>query len=150
MKPVTMLILAVAAMAGCTRTMALPPDFVKVEGSGFGSCAVRGISADGVMVALRSERGPAGGTLGFWTEAITHQVVGGLGYKAAGDEAVESAAGVPGRVLTFTAEKQGVAFTYVVAVFVQGGDLLVAEAGGRTDAVGPKRAGIRRALLTVR
>lgn len=146
----TLLLSAVAALGGCTRAMELPRDFVKVEDGAPGSSAVRGISADGVMVALRSEKGPAGGSLGFWMEAITHQMVGGLGYKPAGSEAVQSTTGVPGRVMTFTTEKQGVAFTYLVAVFVQGGDILIAEAGGCTDAVEPKSVEIRHALLTAR
>ncbi|MCX5671497.1 MAG: hypothetical protein NTU94_09295 [Planctomycetota bacterium] len=142
---------AVSGLAGClARTMNLPADFVKVEQPYGGPYAVRGISADGVMIALRFERNPQNGTLAFWTEAMTNQVVSGRGYKAAGSEDVASAAKVPGRLLTFTAQKQGVGFTYVLVVFVQGSDILIGEAGGRTDAVEPKLAEIKKALLTAR
>ena len=140
-----------AASAGCMAgTMTLPPDFVKVQDRGADSYAVRGISADGVMVALSRQENPPNGTLAFWTEAVTNQMVSGRGYKAAGSEPIASAENVPGRLLTFTTEKQGAAFTYMAAVFVKGNDILIAEAGGRTDVVEPKLADIQKAFRSVK
>jgi hypothetical protein len=153
MKPIALLagLAAVAGLAGCfVRTMNLPADFVKVEETYPGPYAVRAISADGVMVALRSEKNPQNGTLAFWTEAVANQMVSARGYQAAGNEDVTSVANVPGRLLTFTAQKRGVGFTYVLAVFVQGADILIGEAGGRTDAVQPKLAEIKKALVSAR
>jgi len=123
---------------------------VRLQGPEPESYVLRGISADGVMVALRTERNPENGSLDFWTEAVTRQMVAAQGYKATGSEVVVSDGQLPGRLLTFATRRQGVDFTYGVAVFVQGGDLFIAEAGGRTGAVEPKWDAIRKALLSLR
>ena len=148
------LLAALAAVIGATgcnlRTLSLPPDFIKVDKSEQGAYAVRGVSADGVVVGLRSEPNPEGGTLGFWTAAVTNQMVTDRGYKPAGAEDVKSEAGTPGRLLTFSAERQGTAFTYLVAVYLQGADILIAEGGGKAELVEAKRADIRKSLLSAR
>lgn len=144
-------IVAAVSLTGCiTRTMTLPPGFVRIEDANVGQYAVRGMSADGVMIALRAEKNPQNGNLAFWSQAIATQMVSGRGYKAAGSEDVTSAAGTPGRLLTFTLQKQGVQFTYLLTVFVQGDEILLGEAGGKSGDVEPKLAEIRKALLTAR
>jgi hypothetical protein len=61
---------------------------------------------------------------------------------------VTSDTGEAGRLLTFSMQKQGVTFSYILAVFVKGNDILIAEAGGKAEAVEPKLAEIKKALLT--
>jgi hypothetical protein len=141
----------VVNMAGCMmRTLTLPNNFIRVDKAWQGDFALRGVSADGVVVGLRSEVNPEGGTLDFWTEAIGDQMTKGRGYKATGSEAVTSAGGTGGRLLSFSEERQGVVYTYLVAVYVQGPDILVAEAGGKAEAVAAHQDEIHKALLSVR
>jgi hypothetical protein len=137
--------------AGCNlRALSLPPDFIKVDKADLGAYTVRGVSADGVVVGLRSEPNPEGGTLGFWTEAIVNRLVRERGYTPAGSEEIRSDGGTPGRLLTFSADRQGTTFTFLVAVYVQGPDILIAEGGGKAGDVEPKKADIRKSLLSVR
>jgi hypothetical protein len=147
---VAVMLLAVMGWAGCMlHSMDLPPDFVSVDKGYLGPYVVRAVAADGVMVALRVEPNPERGTLAFWTEAITNQMAG-QGYKAAKCEDVTAATGEAGRLLTFSVQKQGVAFSYILAVFVKGNDILIAEAGGKAATVEPKLAEIKKALLTAK
>ncbi|MCX5677076.1 MAG: hypothetical protein NTX87_18970 [Planctomycetota bacterium] len=147
---VAVTLLAAMGLAGCTlRSMDLPPDFVSVDKAYLGPYAVRAVAADGVMVALRVEPNPERGTLVFWTEAITNQMAG-QGYKAVQCEEVTAATGEAGRLLIFSAQKQGVTFSYILAVFVKGNDILIAEAGGKAATVEPKLAEIKKALLTAK
>ena len=138
------------ACIGCMHTMNLPPNFVPVNKADMGDYAVRGVSVDGVVVALRSETNPERGTLDFWSQAITNQMTVSQGYKLDSSDDVASASGAPGRLLTFSTEKQGTAFAYLLAVFVQGNDILLAEAGGKADAVQPRLADIRKSLLSAK
>jgi hypothetical protein len=142
---------ALPACGGCAlHTMTLPASFVPVDKDYQGTYLVRGVSADGVVVALRREQNPEHGTLEFWTQAVSNRLVTGRSYKAGASEAVKSDAGVPGRLLAFEDQQQGVSYIYIVAVFVQGTDVLVAEAGGKADVVAPRAAEVRKALLSVR
>ena len=148
----TATILAVlAAAAGCGPTMDLPDGFVRAHKPGLFGYALRGVSADGVVAGVRdSYENPANGTLSFWATAIRNELIRSRGYVPVADEAVKSDTGVCGRLMTFGAERSGAAFTYVVAVYVTGRQVHVAEAGGRAEAVGPKTASLKTALLSVR
>jgi hypothetical protein len=142
---------ALPVLGGCaTHTMTLPATFVPVEKAYQGGYVVRGVSADGVVLGLTRELNPEHGTLEFWTEAVGNRLAVGRNYKPAGSEAVKSDAGLVGRLMTFEDQQQGVNYLYMVAVFVQGGDILVTEAGGKADVVRPRAAEIRKALLSVR
>jgi len=137
-----------AAAAGCAPTMDLPDGFVKVGGDE--PYDMRAVSADGVVLALRGHDNPEDGTLAFWAEAVRNELTGGRDYKLTGDDPVASSGGLDGRLLSFSAERSGAPFTYLVAVFVTRRRVLVAEAGGAADAVKGKLAAIRRAMLTAR
>jgi hypothetical protein len=153
MRTLTLLVMlaAVAASSGCgLHAMTLPADFVAVEPYDRGPYEVRGVSADAVVLALRRETNPEHGSLDFWTQAIGRQMTERRGYQATGSEAVTSVGGAAGRLLSFTEERQGVLYTYRVAVYVQGSDILVAEAGGKAGAVAAHQEEIRKALLSVR
>jgi hypothetical protein len=140
-----------AACGGCgLHAMTLPNSFVAVDKAYLAPYEVRGLSADAVVVGLRREANPDHGTLEFWTPAIRTQLTVGCGYKPAGEESVKSDGGTPGSLMTFSTEQQGETYTYIIAIFVQGGDVLVAEAGGKADAVAPRTKEIRAALLSVR
>jgi hypothetical protein len=141
--------LAVAAAAGCQPAMVLPDGFVPVEEQP-GLHQMRAVSADGVVLALRSHENPKRGTLAFWSEAIKNELVSAKGYKLVREEPVRSQVGRHGVLLTFTTEQKGTPFTYMTAVFVTGGQVLLAEAGGKADAVKPKLKAITKALLSAR
>lgn len=149
----TLLLAALAAvvLTGCvTRTMTLPPNFINVDKDAMGIYAVRAVAPDGAMVSLRTEKNPQNGTLDFWTQAVTNQLTQGRGYKVVKSEEVTSDAGLPGRLLTFSTERKGVTFTYLVALFLQGQEILIAEAGGKSEAMDPRAAELCKSLLTAK
>jgi len=144
-------ILCGLALAGCApHTMRVPPDFVPFDKEDFGTHHLRAISADGVVVGLKSEMNLKEATLDFWAQALTNELVESKGYRHEKTDDVTSETGTPGKFLTFTTETRGVAFTYVVALFVQPEVILIAEAGGKTDALKPKLDAVRKALLSAK
>lgn len=144
------MVVCAGVLAGCAHTMTLPATFVPVGSEDLGDYCVRGISADGVVVALKTQTNPKEGTLDFWVNAATNQLTGGAGYKLDKSEGLASETGTPGKLLTFSTQLEGAPFTYLLAIFVQGGTILVGEAGGKTDAVTPKLEEIRKAFATAK
>ncbi len=146
---VTIALVAAALLAGCQPTMDIPADFVPVEGWEM-QYPTRAVSADGVVVALREPYdNPKNGTVEFWAAATKGELLQ-RGYKLQSSEEITSRAGLKGRLMTFSADVQGTPFAYLLAVFVDKGRVLVAEAGGKADSVKPKAGALRQAFLSVR
>jgi hypothetical protein len=141
---------ALAACGGCMHSMTLPAAFVGVDADYKADYLVRGVSADGVVISLRREANPQNGSLEFWAEAVQNRLETALDYKCEGTGAIKSDTGLDGRLLTFTDTQKGVEYAYYVAVYVQGSDILVAEAGGKKAAFEPRKSQILQALHTVR
>ena len=142
--------LALGALAGCSPGIQWPPGFVEVGKENLGPYAQRAVSADGVVVALRTEPNPKNAAADFWATAIRDELVSRRGYALAKEEPLTSADGAPGRLLTFTAQRSGVEFTYLTAVYVRGQQVLLAEAGGKSQTVAPKADELRKSLASVR
>ena len=145
-----MLLIVAACVPACTDRMELPANFVELDRHERGPYDVRGISADGVVVALRHYPNPKGGSLEFWSEAIRNELTRGRGYTLEASEPIESASGVPGQLMTFAARRRGAPAEYVVGVFVTSQRVLVAEAGGKKEALSPRLEEIRTCLLSAR
>lgn len=143
------MVLASVAAAGCEHRLELPPHFVELRDPG-SDYDFRGIAADGTVVALRTEKNPPKGTLEFWSEAVETQLVSARGYKLEAREDVTSSEGVPGKLLRLSVSHKGATFTYLVGVFVQTREVLVAEAGGKAKSVEPRLEQLKTALLSVR
>jgi len=137
-------------VGGCAHTMTAPPNFVAVDKADLGIYDYRAVSADGAVLALRSVRNRKEGTLEFWTQAVINQLTAGQGYKLAESESVKSDARADGRLLKLTAQRSGATFRYLVAIFISGDDILIAEAGGKEDVLKPRMQEIRGALLSAK
>ncbi|MCE5325878.1 MAG: hypothetical protein LLG01_05635, partial [Planctomycetaceae bacterium] len=146
--------LALLAMAGiCTGCLGganieVPGEFVPVEKTP--PYDVKAVSADGVVLAKRTEENPKNGTLEFWSSAVGNQIASREGYKQTRNEAITSEAGIPGRLITYDAIRSGAPFKYLVGVFVRGDRVVVVEAGGRADSVNKLMPQIRTAMTSVR
>ncbi len=152
MKPtiVAAAVLCVLGAGGCQPKLDLPDGFVEVPDRADGLYDLRAVSADGVALAVRTHSNPDGGTLEFWAEAVRNELTTARGYQLLTDEPVESAAGEAGRLMTLSARRGGVEFTYLVAVYVPGRKVSVVEAGGRADAVKGRLGALKNAMLTLR
>ena len=145
---ITLAMFSCLAAAGC-HTMTPPADFVSPEGTDRGTYVMHSISADGVVVGLRTQDNPKQGTAGFWATAISSELTS-RGYKLVKSEDVQNSAGTSGKLLEFTTQQQGGSFTYLLALYVSSGQVVLAEAGGKADAFSGHAADIRKSLLTAR
>jgi len=144
------IMLALAAIApGCSPTMDLPANFVDVD-QPHDAYDLRAVSADGVVVALRSEDNPDRGTLDFWAKAIQQELTARPGYTLTANDPVTSASGDDGVLLAFDVKKEATEMKYLLAVFLKFDKVVIAEAAGPADAVNPIRPELRTALLSVR
>ena len=147
---VTVLAIA-AAVGGCQQVkMDVPSSFVSVGKDNLGPYDQRAVSADGVVLACRTQANPSRGSLKFWSKAIKNELAAKPGYALTSDDSAYSYAGLEGRLLVFSTTRQGAAFTYMLGVFVKGNRVILAEAGGRADAVKPLNADLKASLLSVR
>jgi hypothetical protein len=141
-----------ALLTGCEPVgdFALPEHFVKIDDPhDRDEYDVRGVSADGVVLGVRSEENLSNGTLAFWTEAMTNELTG-RGYTLESTEDVTSAAGAQGKLLTWSTTSHGRSFTYVQALLVTQRNVTIAEAGGRSKAMAARSQDIRDALLSAK
>ncbi|GAH67533.1 unnamed protein product, partial [marine sediment metagenome] len=134
-----LMMLAGIVTMGCEPTMDLPPGFVEVNRDD-GEYDMRAVSADGVVVGVRSEPNPKQGGLEFWAKAVEKELAGRRGYALSAREDMGPAINPDGVLMTFDVTKQATDFRYLVAVFVRFQKVVIAEAGGPTDAVEPIEA----------
>ena len=145
---------ALAVIGGCGMQMDMPENFVTVDNLNLGSYEVRGVSADGLVLAARREENADNGTLAFWSQAVKRELAS-RNYTLADSEDVESAGALTGKLMTFSTNRGGRPFTYMTAVFVKNdllndGEVFVAEAGGEASVLKPRKDEIRNAMLTIR
>lgn len=140
---------ALMVLSGC-HTFTAPPNFMPVDRSDQGDYDQRMISADGVVIGLRSQRTHTAGTLAFWSQAITNELVNTKGYQLVESGEEKAANGRTCRLMTFTYSLRGNGMTYLLAVHVDGREVLLAEAGGKSDLVQKQLPDIRKSLLSAR
>lgn len=91
----------------------------------------RATNAAGVVIAVRTEDNNPRGNLDFWTNAVDLKLKKS-GYAPISEEAakVSSEAGLDGRRLRYTTQKDGRTHEYWVTVFVTEDEVIVVEAAG--------------------
>ncbi len=142
-------VVMLAGTPGCLPTMDMPKDFIQVEKEDLGDYVMRNVSADGVVVALRTMPNMENGTLAFWSKAMINELTG-RGYNLVSNEEVKSTSGLPGSLLTFSTSSRGSEFAYVLGLYVKNDTVIVAEAGGKASNVKEVEQEIRKSLLSVR
>jgi hypothetical protein len=104
----------------------------------------RAVTPDGVLYRVRSEKHEPKGELPFWKEALKERMVA-AGYQVAA-ESDATANGVPGAVLELRAPLGEQDWTYLVAVFPNGGKLVLVEAAAEISKLEPRKAAILEAV----
>ena len=91
--------LALGLLAGCSPGIQWPPGFVEVGKENLGPYAQRAVSADGVVVDLRTEPNPKNAAADFWATAILEFVIAKAREPAAASRPAETrpAASAPAR-----------------------------------------------------
>ena len=135
-------VVLLGSVVGCQY--ALPPGYVKVE-PGF-EYRFRAVSADGSAIALRTEENPENGDLAFWEKAVKGRLVDVRGYRLVERKEVSRREGKPGTEMTFDYERKGVAYCYVVMLFVDGRQVHSIEIAGLKQKIGPELPAIKEAV----
>ena len=125
--------------------MTMPTSFVELDVSDRAEFAARGLSADDCVIALRIETNPHNGSVGYWTDAVGHELAR-RGYALAGQEPFTTGAGLNGQLLKFTRRDM----VYWIAVLVEGDRIALPEAGGKTDTFKRHEADVLAAFRSVR
>jgi hypothetical protein len=127
-----LLALALAATAaGCGPGFGLktPDGFVELEDQK--EYDYRATTAQGVVLAVRSEPNRPKGNLAFWTDAIDLKLRA-MGYEAVEAKDVKTKSGATGKQLRYKRALYDRPHTFWLTVFVTPGDVYVIEAGGDT------------------
>lgn len=137
------------AIAACHPSAQLqaPDGFAQLEGQK--SYDWRAASAQGVVLAVRTEKNEPRANVDFWADAIDLRLRR-AGYGAEARKDVTSANGVAGKQLRFSRVEAQRTYRYWLTVFVTQDRVYVVEAGGDKDSFDPAEKTVERAVLTVR
>jgi hypothetical protein len=137
--------------AGCSHPLlATPPRFLELEQER-GAFDYRATSADGVVIGARKldydrERG---GGVDFWTDAVKQRLSQMGGYQLLEEKAVKTSRGLEGKQLRFGHDEKNAPFQYWVALFVEGDELFVVEAGGPEEKLKAHEASVDKAIASL-
>ncbi len=147
-------LLSALALHGCGAafSMDLPRRFVALDEDEqeLRGYAMRGTTADGVVLAVREVENEPEGDLVFYQEAITLEMRDRRGYALLDDAEIRAASGETGRLLRFGHDEEGEAYRYWMAIFVAGDRLFLVEAGGAETVFAPVESDVEAAIRTFR
>ena len=148
---VPMLVVLCAACGG-PFSLRRPVDFVELDPleQARAGYALRAVSADGVVLAVRAIDDPRGASQRFWAEAIRNQVQRGGGYALIEEGELRAASGELGLRIRVGRADDGHAYRYWVAVFAAAGRVFVIEAGGREEQFTAAEAELEAAFTSFR
>lgn len=106
----------------------------------------RAVSPDGVMYLVRSEENEPEAKLDFWKEALKNRM-SDAGYAVVSEEDIKGKE--PGYLLELAAPVAEQDYSYLVAIFVRGKDILIAEASGEVTRFAKRRDAVVAALAKI-
>jgi len=140
-----LLLFAAALLGGCAATMELPKDFLHLADS----ADFRAVTGDDARVWIRTFDDDNEATLEFWADSLANDFTQ-RGYELVGKGEVTNGNGRPGRWFECAANVRGERIGYLVAIWVDGDDVTVAEFAARAEVFGKRVESVRAALRTVR
>lgn len=143
MRPAALLVLAALALAAC-RTARVPPGWVSVDERD--GARLHAVSPAGSRLVVREHDNPKEGTLAFWREAVERELTGGRGYELVESTEATGRSGDPAREMLLRAVRPEGDYLYLVVLRVDGGKVVVSEAGGRAAEIEPELPALREAL----
>jgi hypothetical protein len=120
-----LLLVAACLLCACkTIPRNVPEGFAAYKGNGI----FRAVSSDGVMYRIRNEENKPFAELPFWKTALKKHMLDS-GYRFIGESDITSD-GRPGYQLELSAPLGDKDYIYLIALFVNGDRLVIAEASG--------------------
>ncbi len=107
----------------------------------------RAVSPDDVLLRVRAERHRPRADLTFWEEAVRGRMIA-AGYQEVSHQRI-TADGGEGMLLELTAPLGTDDYTYLLAVFLRGGKIIVVEAAGEITRFAERRAEIIAAIAAL-
>ena len=128
------------------------PDFSAKAPPGFAAFhdwfEFRAVSPEGVVYRVRSEDSDRRAELAFWREALKKRMLD-AGYTFILESDIR-ASGKAGYLLELAAPQGTVDYSYLMAIFVDGKKLVIAEAAGEVTKLKERRAALVEAMTAIR
>lgn len=144
------LVALAALLTGCSLTMDLPPDFLRLHPPR----PLRAATPQDATLQVREFADAEGGTLDFWYAALRTNLVDARGYEPTQEAAVQDGAGRSGKLLRCMTTYQGERMGYLVAVFVIEGwrsnSIRVVEFTAREAEFAQRVDAVQTAIATLR
>lgn len=134
---------------GCLHTTAgngklIPAGFASYTQAG----KIRAVSPEGVVYRVRTEDNKPFAELAFWKEALKKRMLD-AGSIFLNESPIEADA-QEGYLLELTAPYGQQDYTYLVAVFVRGKKIVIAEAAGEVSDLATRRAAVLEAIQNLK
>lgn len=129
----------------CRAPVQLPPDFVQLEDYD----DFTAVTGDDARFCLREFEAAQAAPLDFWAQAVEFDFTQQRGYQLVGKGDLTNRDGRGGRWIECLANVAGERVGYLVAVWVDGAAVHVAEFAAREDAFKARVEAVRAALTTV-
>jgi hypothetical protein len=132
--------------AGCATQIDLPKDFLQLsDGVQF-----QAVTGDDARVWIRDFEDPDAASREFWAQAVEYDFVQQRGYELIAKGEVKNHSGTAGDWFECAANVGGERVGYLVAVWVSGTKIKVAEFAARNEVFKARVESVRAALRTVR
>ncbi|MCA8952611.1 MAG: hypothetical protein KDE27_24070 [Planctomycetes bacterium] len=138
-----------AFVAACAAPIEISRDFVTLADHDDDD-DFRAITADDGRLWLRSFDDPNAAGIDFWAATLEREFVEQRGYELLDQGAAFDADRREGRWLEFAANVDGERVGYLLAIWVDGGEVRVVEFAARDAVFAARVADVRAALRTVR
>jgi hypothetical protein len=142
-------LVASVCLGGCSGSplsIATPAGFAQLDDQQ--DYGYRATNAQGVVLAARREANEPYGDLTFWSGALDAHLRR-AGYTADKSVDVASAAGLQGRQLRYTIERNGRDHAFWVTVFVTERDVVTIEAGGDAQFFDAAETSLTKAIASL-
>lgn len=141
------MMLIVSVLGGCgAAKVDLPPHFGKLGDQT--SFNIRGVSATGVVVAVRTEKNELHADAGFWAEVIDSRLKAG-GYIREKFAPIRLA-DMDGQELRYSRELDGRSHRYWLSVLTTPKRVYLVEAGGDAEVFDSQKMEIEKAMASFR
>lgn len=141
LRVVTAVLLTGGLLGGCTPfRSAAPADFAAYEAGE----SLQAVGAERVVYQVKRLENKPFAALAFWQVALKERLLK-AGYVLSAEGAIQ-AGGETGYYIETTAPRGTADYMYLVALFVQGKNLIVVESGGELAAYKPQRDKIFAAI----
>lgn len=143
--PFFLVVIAALMFSGCkTLPSNSPTGFAAYQGEN----PFRAVSPDGVMYRVRTAENKPFAELSFWKTALKKHMTDS-GYRFINESEV-SADNITGYQLELSAPVGDKDYTYLIALFVKGDSLLIAEAAGEINCFKKLQASIVEAIKKIK